>query len=120
MGWGAFIGSAVVAAVVSGIISVIGLVVSTRTARALHTDKLKFDKRMAERKFEFDKELAEREMRNADHDLHDHKRPGSTSSEQVLADFYKAGKIFEEARSPHTFAGEGTSRPHQQNETNSG
>ena len=35
---------------------------------------------------------------------------GRAWAEQVLADFYKAGKIFEEARSPHTFAGEGAGR----------
>ena len=70
MDWGSFIGPAVVAAAVSGIVSVVGLVVSTRTARAIHTEKLAFDReqaaqklafdeRLAERKFAFDKQLAE-------------------------------------------------------------
>jgi hypothetical protein len=65
MDWGAFIGPAVVAAVVSGIISVIGMVVSTRTALALHTEALKSDERLAQRKFEVDEEVAERKA-NAD------------------------------------------------------
>lgn len=73
MDWGALIGPAVVAAGVSGVISVAGVIVSTRTARAIHSEKLAFDRdqaaqkfafdeRLAERKFEFDKELAERKF----------------------------------------------------------
>jgi hypothetical protein len=50
MDWGAFIGPAIVAAVVSGIISMIDMVVSTRTALALHTEALKSDERLAQRK----------------------------------------------------------------------
>src|SRR5208337_2818708 len=73
MDWGALIGPAVVAAGVSGIVSVVGLIVSTRTARAIHTEKLNFDRdqaahklafdeRLAENKFSYDRELAERKF----------------------------------------------------------
>ncbi|MGI8567668.1 MAG: hypothetical protein ACR2KT_00530 [Methylocella sp.] len=120
MDWGALVGPAVVAAVVSGIISVIGLVVSTTTARALHTDKLKsderlaerkfaFDKELAERKFEFDKELAERRFKY-DRGLHDHKRRVELA-EQVLTAFYHVKDVFVNARSPFSFGNEGEERP---------
>jgi hypothetical protein len=113
--WGALIGPAVVAAVVSGIISVIGLVVSTTTARALHTDKLKFDERLAERKFEFDKELAERRFKY-DRDLHDHKRRIELA-EEVLTAFYRVQGILVNARSPHAFGDEGEERPRRGDES---
>jgi hypothetical protein len=53
MDFSSLIGPAVVAAGVSGVISVISLVVSNRTARRLHTEKLGFDSQLAERKFQF-------------------------------------------------------------------
>ena len=108
-GLGSLIGPAVVAAGVSGIVSVVGLIVSTRTARAIHTEKLgfdrgqaaqklAFDKRLAERKFEFDKDLAERRFKYA-RALHDHRRR-TEIAEEVLADFYQARDIMQAARSP--------------------
>ncbi len=62
MDWGSFIGPAVVAAVVSGIVSVFGLIVSTRAARAIHTEKLAFDRELAERKVAADIDLAKRKL----------------------------------------------------------
>jgi hypothetical protein len=115
--WGALIGPAVVAAVVSGIISVIGLVVSTTTARALHTDKLKFDERLAERKFEFDKELAERRFKY-DRGLHDHKRRVELA-EQVLTTFYRVRDVLVSARSPISFGNESEERPRGGDESES-
>jgi len=126
MDWGALIGPAVVAAGVSGFISVVGLVVSTRTARAIHAEKLAFDRdqaaqklafdeRLAERKFEFDKELAERKFQY-DHDLHDHKRRVELA-EEVLSSFYQMVDIIKAIRSPFGYAGEGKSRPIVADET---
>lgn len=115
MDWGSLIGPAVVAAGVSGVISVIGLVVTTRTAQALHADKLKFDQELAERKFTFDKELAERRF-TYDRALHDHKRK-TELAEQGLTAFYEARDVFLWVRSPGIFAAEGTSRTPAPEET---
>ncbi len=57
MDWTSLIGPAVIAAVVSGIVAVIGFIVSTTTARTIHTEKLDFDRHLAQQKFEFDKDL---------------------------------------------------------------
>jgi hypothetical protein len=126
MDWGALIGPAVVAAGVSGVISVIGLVVTTRTARTLHADKLKFDERLAERKFESDKELAERKFTfdkeiaerkfKYDRELHDHKRK-TELAEQALTAFYEARDVFNWVRSRGIFGAEGSSRTPAPGET---
>jgi hypothetical protein len=98
MDWGALIGLAVVAAAVSGIVSVAGLIVSTRTARAIHTEKLAFDERLAERKFEFDKELAERKFQY-EREFHDHKRHVEFA-ETILAEFLQIADVIQAVRSP--------------------
>jgi hypothetical protein len=119
MDWGSFIRPAVVAAAVSGIVSVVGLVVSTRTARAIHTEKLAFDRdqaaqklafdeRLAERKFEFDKELAERRF-TYDRALHDHKRR-TELAEDVLSGFYQMRDVIGAIRSPAAGGDEGKDR----------
>ena len=51
---------AVVAALVSGLVSIVGFMVSARTNLSIHSQRLVFDENQAERKFDFDKELAER------------------------------------------------------------
>ncbi len=130
MDWGSLIGPAVVAAGVSGVISVIGLVVTTRTARTLHADKLKFDERLAERKFESDKELAERKFR-FDKELAEHRvqldaalaekkfafdkamiawRRRYELAEQVLAAAYEARDALSFARARLIWSGEGKTR----------
>jgi hypothetical protein len=48
------IGPAVVAAGVSGIISIVSSVMSMRAARRIHMEKLEFDRDLAERRFEFE------------------------------------------------------------------
>ena len=94
--WTILIGPAVVAAVISSIVTVIGFFITTRAAKAMHREKLAFDQKLAERKFEFEKELAE----------------------EVLADFYKAREIILEARSPGSIrADEGDTRPKMDDET---
>jgi hypothetical protein len=108
MDWGSFIGPAVVAAGVSGAISVVGLIVSTRTARGIHSEKLAFDRDLAERKFEFDKDMAERKFK-FDRELHDHKRR-TELAEQALTAFYEARDVFVWVRTRGMFAGEGSSR----------
>ena len=119
MDYTSLIGPAVVAAVVSGVVSVVGLVVSTRTARVIHTEKLAFDPDLAERKFAFDKDLAERKVA-ADTALADKKltldrtfaawKRQTELAEQVLADFYEARDIIAAARSPADLEDEGNTR----------
>src|SRR5271165_1022406 len=113
--WAALIGPVVVAAVISGIIAVIGLAVSTKTARSIHSDKLAFDERLAERKFQFDQELAERKFKY-DRDLHDHKRRAELA-ETILADVYQIDDAIRAIRSPAGFQGEAASRVQNENET---
>lgn len=114
--WTTLIGPAVVAAVISSIVTVIGFFITTRAAKAMHREKLDFDRELAERKFEFEKKLAERRFKY-DRALHDHKRRVELA-EEVLADFYEAREIIFEARSPGSIrADEGDTRPKMDGET---
>lgn len=106
--WATFIGPAVVAAAVSGVVSFVGMIVSTRTARALHSEKLEFDRQLAERKFEFDKELAERKFAQDRAELI-HKRRFELG-ETLLADAYRFRDIMRYARTNVSFEIEGESR----------
>jgi hypothetical protein len=120
MDWGSFIGPAVVAAGVSGVITVIGLIVSTRTARAIHTEKLAFDRDLAERKFVADEKLAERKF-DADAALAEKKFRLDTAfadrkrrqelAEEVLSGFYQIRDAVRIIRTPMKLPGEGESRP---------
>jgi predicted nucleic acid-binding protein len=78
----------VVAAIVSAIVSIAVLVVSTWTARALHTEKLDSERKLAERRFEYDKDSAERKFRY-ERDLHDHGRRIELA-EQAIAAIHEA------------------------------
>ncbi|PAY06663.1 hypothetical protein CK489_27725 [Bradyrhizobium sp. UFLA03-84] len=106
-----FIGPAVVAAAVSGIVTAIGIFVSNKTATRLHSDKLKFEEQLAEKKFRFDIDLAERKFQY-EKDLHDHKRLVEFG-EELLAAFYKIDDVLKGVRSPAAFGNEGSSRPQQ-------
>ena len=83
-----WIGPVVVAAIVSAIASIAVRVVSPWTARALHTEKLDSERKLAERRFEYDKDLAERSFRY-ERDLHDHGRRVELA-EQALAAIHEA------------------------------
>ena len=120
------LGPAVVAAVVSGIISVVGVLVNRSTTIRVNKEKLEADRELAERRFSFDKELAERRLSSEsalaerkflyDRDLHDHKRRVELA-EAILADFYQCGEVFREIRSPGGFSSEATNRARKENET---
>jgi hypothetical protein len=56
------IGPAVVAAIVSGVVSIVGNLFSNRAARRIHGEKLLFDERLAEKKFKFDSDLGGAEI----------------------------------------------------------
>jgi gas vesicle protein len=87
---------------------------------ALADRKITADMELAERRFEVDKKLAEHkvdldialaEKRLAlDHELDIRKRR-TGFAEEVLADFYQARDIINDARTPVSFGDEGSSRP---------
>jgi hypothetical protein len=108
------IGPAVVAAIVSGIVSIIGNLFSNRAAKRIHAEKLLFDERLAEKKFSFDVDLAERKFRY-DRELYDHQRRVEFA-EEVLAGFYKFKDVIAAARSPAAYGDEGASRPRTDSE----
>lgn len=109
------IGPAVVAAVVSGIVSIVSGFLSNRTARGLHSEKLKFDEALAEKRYGFEVDLAERKFR-FDRELPEHKRR-IEFAEQLLADFYRLADIIKAVRSPAAYGSEGATRQGQENES---
>ena len=115
MDWGTFIGPAVVAAVVSGIIATVGMFVNRSTTIRVHEDKLRADRELAERKFKFDKELAERKF-DYDREFHDHKRRVELA-ETILSDFLQMVDVIQAVRSPLAFGGEGVGRTRHEGET---
>lgn len=106
--WHSLIGPAVVAAVVSGIVAVAGMIVSVRTARQLHSEKLAFDRQLLERKFEFDRELAQRKF-DLDRSQLVHKRQFELA-EALLADAYRFRDLMAFVRNGAAFGEEGQSR----------
>ena len=115
MDYTSLIGPAVVAAGVSGLISVAQIVVSAPNARRMHAERLAFDhqkftadSQLAERKFEIDKELAERKA-TADIALAQRRfsldrafatwKRRSELAEQALIRFNEAQKVLQWVRS---------------------
>lgn len=109
MNFDTIVGPAVVAAVVSGLISAIAMVVNRSTSLTTHREKINADHELAEKKVSGDLKIAERKF-ELDRRLADWKRK-TEIAEQVLADFYKAKDIFSDARRPFANNGEGSSRP---------
>jgi hypothetical protein len=106
--WISLIGPAIVAAGVSGAISVVGLIVATRAVRRLHADKLEFDFALAAHKFNLDKALGEiraaadpslAEMKfKYDRDLSELKRT-TELAERAVAQFYQVRDVIDAVRS---------------------
>jgi hypothetical protein len=115
MDFNSLIGPAVVAACVSGVVSIVGMMVSNRTARAIHTEKLGFDREQAERKVSADIASAEKKLA-LDRAFAAWKRR-TELAEEVLADFYQARDIIMAARSPGGFGDEGSTRQKEPWET---
>jgi hypothetical protein len=124
--WSSLIGPAVIAAGVSGVVTIVGFIVSNRTARALHTEKLEAERKLTERKIDADIALAERKLTaditlaerkfQYDRDLDAWKRR-TTLAEEVLAEFYHGKDIIDAARAPGSLGGEGDTRPREAWET---
>ncbi|QPA27184.1 hypothetical protein IR196_04780 [Brucella anthropi] len=97
MVWDSFIGPAVVAALVSGFVAMVSAFVNRRTLLEIHSEKLDADRALAESKFKYDRDLAVWKRK-------------TEIAEEVLSDFHKAIFIFQAARQPFSFVGEGASR----------
>jgi hypothetical protein len=107
MDWSSLLGPAVVAAIVSCAVTIVGFIVSNRTARRLHTERLHADRGLAERKITADIDLAERKLR-ADIEIAEKKlvlerelaswQRMATLAEEALADCYKIREIIQDAR----------------------
>lgn len=110
-----WVGPAVVAAAVSGIVSAVGFLVNRATTLATHREKLQADRDLAERKLAFDQGLAERKF-IYDRDLNDHKRRVELA-ETVLADFYQMSDVLQAIRNPGSFSNEAEGRVAQPGET---
>jgi hypothetical protein len=113
--WTTFIGPAVIAAVIAAAVSMIVAVINRATLRAMHRERLDLDRDLADRRANADIALAERKVA-LDRALEAWKRR-TEFAEVVLADFYQAQRIIEEARSPGIMRGEGSSRPKYADET---
>lgn len=109
------IGPAVVAALVSGAVAIVGYRMSAATAKVLHSERLQFDKDQAERKFEFDKSLAQAKF-DFDRAQLIHERRFELA-ESLLADAYRARDILRVSRSQHSFETEGKTRRSSSSET---
>ncbi|RWP68094.1 hypothetical protein [Mesorhizobium sp.] len=91
------IAPAVVAALVSGGVSIGAAIINNRYARSMHHERLNADADLAEKKYRYERALA------------DWKRKTDVA-EEVLAGFYKARAIFSSARHPLSRGDEGASR----------
>jgi len=109
------IGPAVVAAVVSALVSIIGFIITTRAAQKMHKEKLDFDRALAERKFSFDKDLSERKFQY-DRDLLDHKRRVELA-EDLVSGFHQIRDVIMQIRSPLAYSNESADRVPGERET---
>jgi hypothetical protein len=102
-----WVGPAVIAACVSGLVAIVGFFVSTWTARRMHRERLDTDLKLAERKMEGDIALADRKL-TADLALAERKvaldrvlgdwQRKATFAEEVLANCYEARDIIRNIR----------------------
>jgi len=112
---GQIAGPVVVAAIVSGIISIVSIVVNRSTIITVHEARMRGDHDLAERKFGFDKELAERKFADEKAQLI-HKRQFELA-ETILADAYRFREIMGDVRNGAALGSEGQSRERDANET---
>jgi hypothetical protein len=102
------IGPAVVAAVVSGLVTLLGNIFSIRSSRGINTEKIASEKDLAERKFKFETDLAERKFRY-EQALHDY-RPRVEFAEELLTSFYKLKDTVRSIRGPFSYGDESQTR----------
>ena len=108
MDWTSLIGPAVVAAVVSGIVTTIGFLVNRSTSLTMHQQKLEADRGLAERKFVLDKNLAELKF-TYDKEATAWRRRYDLA-EQILSSAYEVRDALLWARARVVLDGEGKTR----------
>jgi hypothetical protein len=109
------IGPAVVAAVISGLVSSIGIWISVRTSRAIHTEKLTFDREQSERRVNAEIVLAEKKFA-IDRAIVGWRRRYDLA-EQLLTSAYDARDALNWARVRAVMSGEGATRQAAESET---
>jgi hypothetical protein len=117
MDWGNLVGPAVVAASVSGAVTIVGFFVNRSISLKLHQEKIDADRRLAERKVEADTALAERKF-NLDQ-LHALQNRRFELAEAVLSDAYRFRDTMAYVRNGFAFDGEGLTRQSAATETDS-
>jgi hypothetical protein len=96
--WTSFIAPAVVAAVISSVVAAVGIWMSVRTTRAIHVEKLAFDRDQAERRVSAEIALAEKKF-NFDKALANWRRRYELA-EQALTTAYEARAAIDWVRTP--------------------
>jgi hypothetical protein len=109
------IGPAVVAAIVSGVVTILGNVFSIRSSRSINSEKIASEKELAESKFDFEKDLAERKFRY-EQELHDYRRRVEFA-EELLGAFYKLRDTVLSIRGPFSYGDEGATRKRREHES---
>ena len=119
MDWTSLIGPAVIAAAIAAIVSVLLSERRLRVDTRLAEKRFAFEREQAERRFTYDVGVTEAKIK-ADIALAEKRlaldrvlaawKRRSEFAEEVLADFYQAREIIRGARSPATFADEGSTR----------
>lgn len=108
MEFDSLIGPAVVAAVVSGLIAVVGMLVNRSTNIRVNQDKIKADLDLAERRFQFDKAMAERRFAYEREQAIFERR--FELAEQLLSDAYRFRDLMKFVRNGASFGDEGQTR----------
>src|SRR5262249_18315088 len=102
---------AVIAAVISGLVAIVGLWITSRTIRRTEDERASFEREQAERRANAEIMLVD-EKTSFDRTYEIWKRR-TKLAEQVLADFYKARDLIDASRFPGSFGEDGKARPKQ-------
>lgn len=114
MDYAALIGPAVVAAAVSGLVTIVGNFSSNRSSRTINSERIASEKDLAERKFQAETGLAERRFKH-EQALHDYRRTVEFG-EDLLSSFYKLKDVVRAVRGPFSYGDEGATRKRRPNE----
>jgi hypothetical protein len=115
MNWTSLIGPAVIAAAVSGIVSIIGFRITASTNKLMHEKRLETDVRLAEQKVAADVRLAEKKVA-LDRELDLWKKRVAVA-EEVLLEFYRGRDIVSWIRSPMAYGYESEARAGREGES---
>ncbi|OCJ05395.1 hypothetical protein A6U86_29500 [Rhizobium sp. AC27/96] len=97
MDFATLMGPAVVAAGVSGVITVVGMLITKSTTIGVHREKIQADQELARQKFDYDKQQAIFKRR-------------FELAEQILTDAYKFRSLMNYVRNGAAFGNEGSTR----------